>query len=154
MATAKGTQTQGSTLTTPQVTAGASYIPTTTTGVTQTSSTSTSASYDKPDYSHTQAVTNAIYQNLMGKDATKQEIDYYHQKFLDYAAKHPTSVSTRTTNLGTGSTSERVSTSSTLSEQDYIANLARGTADAKEYKAATSYFDIMRQAMSEFGGGI
>ena len=65
---------------------------------------------------------------------------------LGYAASHPSSVSTAT---DTG----RVTTTSGISEQDYITNLVKGTAEAGQYNAATTYFDAMKSAMNTFSGG-
>jgi hypothetical protein len=108
---------------------------------------STTISYDKPDLVRTATVTNAVYQNLMGRDATQKEIEQYHQDYLKYAASHPDSV--RVTSGTGGSTS----TSNGLTETDYITNLVKGTAEAGDYEAATSYFDAMKSAMNTFSGG-
>jgi hypothetical protein len=108
---------------------------------------SSRVSYDKPDLVRTAAVTNAVYQNLMGRDATAKEIEKYHQEFLKYAASHPSSVS------GTDASGSGTSTSTGLTETDYITNLVKGTAEAGDYTAATSYFDAMKSAMNTFSGG-
>ena len=142
---------QGATLNTPQggstsqsygdwLKSQGNTATTATTSVTRTS-------YDKPDLFRTAAVTNAVYQNLMGRDATPQEIQKYHQEFLKYAASHP---SRETVNLSTGGSS---TVSSGISEQDYITNLVKGTAEAGQYNAATTYFDAMKSAMNTFSGG-
>lgn len=115
-----------------------------------------SVSYLKPDITTTTAITNSIYQNLMGRNASPAEIAKYHADFLKYAASHPADISSTAYETGdTGVTLARASqsTATGLSEQNYIENIVSGSADAKEFKAATDYFDAMRSAMNEFGGG-
>jgi hypothetical protein len=136
-------QDQGATLNTPAGGTASGY------SVADTSAAgagSTRVSYDKPDLVRTAAVTNAVYQNLMGRDATQKEIEKYHKEFLKYAASHPSSVSTSDATGGS-------STSTGLTEADYITNLVKGTAEAGDYTAATSYFDAMKSAMNTFSGG-
>ena len=111
-----------------------------------------SSSFDRPDINATKVITNSIYQRLMGRDATEAEIIKYHNDYLNYAASHPTSSST-TMMDETGSYRSSTSTQTGLSESDYITNLVRGSADAKEYQAATTYFDAMANAMNIFKGG-
>jgi len=107
----------------------------------------------QPDYTTTQFVANSVYQNLMGRDATKQEVDQYHQKFLAYAKANP--IYTRNTSYDASGAPARdiMATKSTLSENDFISNIVRQGPEAKEYTAATTYFDAMRSAMNSFKGG-
>lgn len=135
---------QGATLQTPQT--GQTSTGYTVAGTGAVGTSATRVDYEKPDLNRTAVITNSVYQNLMGRDATKEEIQKYHQEFLKYAASHPSSVSTAT---DTG----RVTTTSGISEQDYITNLVKGTAEAGQYNAATTYFDAMKSAMNTFSGG-
>lgn len=107
----------------------------------------------QPDYTTTQFITNAVYQNLMGQNATKADVDKYHQQFLEYAKTHP--VQTSTTSYDTsGAPVRNIATEkSPLSETDFISNIVRQGPEAKEYQAATTYFDAMRSAMGAFRGG-
>lgn len=138
-------QTPDATLTTPQGGSTASgYTPVSGSDI---ATSSTSISYDKPDLIRTKAVTNAVYQNLMGRDATEKEIQQYHQDYLKYAASHPERVSV------SGGTGGSTGSSTGLTETDYITNLVKGTAEAGDYTAATDYFDAMKSAMNTFSGG-
>jgi hypothetical protein len=138
-------QDTGATLNTPAGGIAGGYSITGPTGAAGAGS--TRLSYDKPDLVRTAAVTNAVYQNLMGRDATQKEIEKYHQEFLKYAASHPSNVSV------SDATGERSSVSTGLTETDYITNLVKGTAEAGDYNAATTYFDAMKSAMNTFSGG-
>jgi len=138
-------QTPDATLQTPQGGGTASgYTPVSSSDI---ATSSTNITYDKPDLVRTATVANAVYQNLMGRDATQQEIQEYHQEYLKYAASHPERVSV------TGGVGGSTSTSSGLTETDYITNLVKGTAEAGDYNAATTYFDAMKSAMNTFSGG-
>lgn len=113
--------------------------------------------YFAPDISSTRFVTNQVYQSLLGRNATDQEIQQYHQQFLEYAKTHP--IYTRTAvydpTSGNPYIAQRDITAqkTPLSEQDFISNIVRQGPEAKEYQAATTYFDAMREAMGAFRGG-
>jgi len=143
---------QDATLGTPAGGTAGGYTTADSSGVVATR-TSSSAAYDKPDLIRTAAVTNAVYQNLMGRDATQAEIEKYHKEFLKYAASHPTSMSSSVNDTTTGMSRSSTSTSTGLNEADYITNLVKGTAEVGDYNAATSYFDAMKSAMNTFSGG-
>jgi len=154
-AAATMTNTQGQTLDTPAATtANTTYIPA---APAASSSTKTiprySTGYEKPDISTTTAIANNIYQNLMGRNANQAEIQKYHEDFLKYAASHPSSSSVSQLAQGEVVARQSTSTSTGLSEANYINNLVSGTAEAKDYTAATTYFHAMRSAMNKFGGG-
>jgi len=136
---------QGATLTTP--TGGSTSSGYKVVNSSDIATSSTSTSIDRPDLVRTKAVTNAVYQNLMGRDATEKEIQQYHQDYLKYAASHPERVSV------SGGTGGSTGSSTGLTETDYITNLVKGTAEAGDYTAATSYFDAMKSAMNTFSGG-
>lgn len=152
---------QGASLATPPATGGAGgYKPaaTTGTGIGHSSThTGSSAHYDRPDYNATQAITNSIYQNLMGRDATPNEIAKYHQMYVQYAATHPTSFSSSTSSSSSVDTGGNVTTSQSggttsatnLTENDFISNLIRGNAESKDYQAATGYMDAVQNEISK-----
>jgi hypothetical protein len=116
--------------------------------------------YYKPDINSTQFVTNQVYQSLLGRNATQDEINKYHEQFLEYAKTHP--IFTRQAVYDTsGSTGlspltpvrDITAQKTPLSEIDFISNVVRQGPEAKGYQAATTYFDAMRQAMGQFRGG-
>jgi len=115
-----------------------------------------STSYQAPDYGTTQAITNSVYQSLMGRDASSAEIAQYHQQYVQYAQSHPTSTSSSMSVVdpSTGQTvsNQSTSTSHSLSEQDFISNLVNGKAEAKDYTAATSYMDAIEREISKSRG--
>lgn len=158
MATA--TKTTGSTTTGPQTTSTSGYVPTTTSGGAVVGGTSRVPTYtsefQQPDPTYSQFVTNTVFQNLMGRDASKDEVAYYHNLFTEYAKTHPIFTRTATYDVGSGvmAPSKDVTAQKTpLVEQDFISNLVRQTGDAKAYQAATSYFDVMKSAMNDYSGG-
>ena len=145
------TPSGGATVNAP-VTTGASYVPATATATAGGTGTSSFMSeVQQPDYTSTQFVTNAVYQNLMGRNATKQEIDDYHKKFTAYAATHP--IFTRSSSSTGAGSRDITAAKAPLSETDFISNIVRGGSESKEYTAATTYFDAMRAAMGGFRGG-
>jgi hypothetical protein len=116
--------------------------------------------YVQPDITATQFVTNQVYQSLLGRNASAQEVQQYHQQFTEYAKTHP--IMTResiydtsgTTGLSPYTPVRDVTTQKMpLSEQDFISNIVRQGPETKGYQAATSYFDAMRSAMGQFRGG-
>ena len=115
------------------------------------------AEYVQPDITTTQYITNQIYQSLIGRNATQQEVNEYHQMFLDYAKTHP--IYTRTTQYtvdpATGmqvASRDITAGKAPLSETDFINNIVQGTADAKEYRAATGYLNEMMKVNDRFRG--
>jgi hypothetical protein len=165
MATTKGNVNASAGTLTPktdsQITTGggtttSGYTPTTVTGgaVAGAARTPTYQTIiQQPDYTTTQFITNAVYQNLMGQNASKAEVDKYHQMFTEYAKTHPVQTSTTSYDV-TGTPVRSISAQrSPLSETDFISNIVAQGSDAKEYKAATTYFDAMRTAMGSFRGG-
>ena len=123
------------------VASGKSRIPTYTSEIVQ------------PDITSTQFVTNQVYQSLLGRNATAQEVQQYHAKFLDYAKSHP--IMTRESTYDTsGALVRDVATQKNpLSETDFVSNIVRQGTESKDYNAATTYFDAMRSAMGQFRGG-
>jgi len=114
----------------------------------------------QPDITSTQFVTNQVYQSLLGRNATAQEVQQYHTKFLEYAKSHPimTRQSTYDTSGSTGLSPytpvrDVTTQKMPLSETDFVSNIVRQGTEAKDYNAATTYFDAMRSAMGQFRGG-
>jgi hypothetical protein len=114
----------------------------------------------QPDITSTRFVTNQVYQSLLGRNATDQEVQQYHQKFLEYAKTHP--ILTRESIYDTSGTTglspltpirDVTVQKNPLSEQDFVSNIIRQGPEAKAYNAATTYFDAMRSAMGQFRGG-
>ena len=143
-------------LVTPKTDTGTStggYVPSTGGAVAQKIRVpSYSSSYSSPELGTTQVITNAVYQNLMGRNATAAEIEKYHQAYTQYARSHPNSSSTSTSEVdpttGLVTANKSVSTSGNLSEQDFISNLLGKNAEAKDYTAATVYMDAVERAIS------
>ncbi len=151
--TAISTGTQN-TLSTPSATGTPGYTPAApSASAAKTSIPRYSASYDRPDINTTKAITNNVYQNLMGRDATPAEIQQYHAAYVKYAASHPTSTSSSMIDTTTGVERKSTSTQTGLSESSFIDNLVNGKAESKAYKSATTYMDAMKSAINEFGGG-
>ena len=119
---------------------------------------SSSVSIDRPDMGTTQAITNAVYQNLMGRDAKLPEIEKIHAAYLQYAASHPMSSSSGGSvvdaTTGQVTSNQSTSVSSGTSERDFIGNLVNGKAEARAYTAASGYLDAMQKEMSRFNGGL
>lgn len=111
----------------------------------------------QPDKTTTAYVTNMVYQNLMGRDATQKEIDAYHAQFTAYAKTHP--IYTRqatydpTTGLPYVAVRDITAQKNPLAEQDFITNIVRQGPQSQAYQAATGYMDAMTKAMQQFGGG-
>jgi len=158
-------KTKSSTTAAPAVGSGSTYTPVTvgtTVGGGKASSriTTNTTEIQKPDPTYSQFVTNSVFNNLMGRNATQDEVQYYHNLFTEYAKTHPilTRSSTYDTSGSTGLSPltpvREVQTDKTpLVESDFITNLVRQTGDAKAFTSATTYLDAMKSAMSEFSGG-
>jgi len=147
------------TLTSPTTSGLGSYQPTATTATTSTASKvpTYTSEIQQPDKTTTAYVTNMVYQNLMGRDATQKEIDAYHQQFTEYAKTHP--IYTReatydpTTGLPYVAVRDITAQKNPLAEQDFITNIVRQGPQSQAYQAATGYMDAMSKAMQQFGGG-
>jgi hypothetical protein len=99
------------------------------------------------------SIVNATMQQLVGRFATDAEIKQYGAELLAAERVNP-STSTRvlTWDAATGklSGSTKGSTSSGVDPSAFIASLINGTAEAKDYTAATGYFDAMKQSNDKF----
>jgi hypothetical protein len=115
------------------------YNPTTTktTYLTQTS---------QPDIA---AMVNGLMQQLVGRNATAQEIQQYGAELLAAESSNVGTYSGLTTYGASGKrnlvSGEQVTAG--VDPNAFLTNLIEGTADAKSYRAATQYFDGMTQAL-------
>jgi hypothetical protein len=139
-------------LSTPQTAAATGYVPAApSAGSVGTSIPRYSSSYDRPDINTTKAITNAVYQNLMGKDATPAEIQQYHADYVKYAASHPTSTSSSMIDTS-GLERQSSSFQSGISESNFINNLVSGKAETKAYTSATTYMDAIQNYVNKTKG--
>ena len=121
---------------------------TNTTNLTQTS---------QPDIT---SLVNATMQQLVGRYATNEEIQRYGSELLAAERANTGSYSGNTTYDNTGATPNRrnqvtgTQLSTGVDAQSFIANLINGTGEARDYKAATGYFDAMRQSNEKFRGSL
>jgi hypothetical protein len=160
-------QTTGATAQAPATTPTAGYKSTIATGTgpvigggAKGRITTNTTEIQQPDPTYSQFVTNTVFQNLMGRNASQDEVNYYHNLFSEYAETHPilTKSSTYDTTGSTGLSPmvpvrDVTAQKTPLVESDFITNLVRQTGDAKAFTSATTYLDAMKSAMSEFSGG-
>ena len=111
-----------------------------------------SKSIDRPDFNTTQVITNNIYQNLMGRDATAAEIAKYHQAYTQYAASHPTNTGSSMLDTTSGVDRQSTSVNTGVSEQGFITNLVNGSAESKAYTSATTYMDAIQNYINKTRG--
>lgn len=124
--------------------AGGAPIPTTTTTnyLTQTS---------QPDIA---SIVNQAMQQLTGRYATADEIKSLGSQLLAAQKQYAGQYTGETTYQESGKRAAVTGTqlSQGVDAQAFIQSLIQGTADAKEYKAATGYFDEIMKANSQFKG--
>jgi len=105
------------------------------------------------------SIVNSTMLNLVGRAATAQEIQQYGAELLSAQRANQGLSSTSTSYQQSGaSTGKKGATTGTdlstgVNAQDFIGNLIRGTADARVYQAATTYFDAMKQSNNKYAGG-
>jgi len=105
------------------------------------------------------SIVNTTMLNLVGRAATPQEIQQYGAELLAAQRANQGVASTSTSYQQSGaSTGKKGATTGTdlstgVNAADFIGNLIRGTADARTYQAATSYFDAMKQSNNKYTGG-
>lgn len=106
------------------------------------------------------SVVNAAMQQLVGRYATPQEIQTYGSELLAAERANPGTYSGETKYMNTGATPNRRNSvtgtqiSAGVDPTSFIANLINGTGEARDYKAATGYFDAMRQSNDKFRGAL
>jgi hypothetical protein len=114
--------------------------------------------FDTPNIEASKAVTNQIFNELLGKNATEAQIKKYTDAYLAYSAKNPTSTTTGTTSYklasvptASGGTANRLmkgetnqtSTSNNLNEKDFVTNQVKNTGEFNAFQAAGTAFDLM-----------
>lgn len=120
------------------------YNPTTTTTtyLTQTS---------QPDIA---ALVNNTMQQLLGRNATADEIQKYGQELLAAEKSNTGGYLGQTTYAATGKRNVVSGTQTTtgVDPAAFLQSIISGTAEAKDYRAATTYIQAMMQANNEFRG--
>jgi hypothetical protein len=125
--------------------------------------------FDTPNIEASKALTNQIFNDLLGKAATEGQIQKYTNDYLAYAAKNPTSTTTGSTAYklvtvptASGGTSNRLmkgetnqtSTSNSLNEKDFITNQVKNTGEYNAFQAAGTAFDLMKNLAQQNTGTI
>ena len=98
------------------------------------------------------SLINSTMQQLVGRNATSQEIQQYGAELLaaeraNQGRYHQELVYDPSTSKPLSATGYQLTTGIDVSA--FLSNLIQGTADAKSYRAATQYFDGMVQALQE-----
>jgi hypothetical protein len=126
----------------PNVAANAQYMDkqSTTTYLTQTS---------QPDIT---SLVNGVMQQMVGRNATPDEIQRYGAELLVAERANPGQFSGTTQQTDTGRIVSGTQTTAGVDPAGFLQTLISGTADAQSYKAATGYFQAMMQSMNEFKG--
>lgn len=102
------------------------------------------------------SIINAAMQQLTGRFATAGEISKYGAELLSAQRANPGSYSGETTYAISGKRNAVTGTqlNAGVDAQSFIATLINGTGEARDYKAATGYFDAMRQSNDKFRGSL
>ena len=100
------------------------------------------------------SMVNATMQQLLGRNATPDEIKQYGSELLAAEKANPGLYSGVTTYGATGKrntvTGEQLSAG--VDPAAFLSTLIQGTGQAKDYKMATGYLDAMTQANQEYKG--
>jgi len=102
------------------------------------------------------SMVNSLMQQLTGRFATPEEIQYLGGKLLAAEAANPShssgSVTYQDTGIGFGKKGQttNASTNVGVDPQSFLTSLIQGTADARSYGAASKYFDLMQQSDNKF----
>ena len=127
-------------------------------GTTDQQSTFSRTTLDQPNIEASKSTINDIFLGLLGRSATEKEIAQYTQKYLNYAAKNPTNVSTGASQYGTisipttsGGSSNRLfkgsqsetNVGNNLTEQEFMKNQVRQSGEYNAFTAAGSAFDML-----------
>lgn len=99
-----------------------------------------------------ESAVNSIMQQLVGRFATPAEIKQYGAELLAAEKANPGLYTGETTYQQSGkrATVSGTQLSSGVDATAFLKNLIAGSANAKEYQAATTYFDAMNQANNQF----
>jgi hypothetical protein len=99
-----------------------------------------------------EALVNATFQQLVGRNATAQEIQTYGQELLaaerSNAGLYHQELSYDPT-TGKAMTAQGTQVTSGIDAGSFLQNLISGSANAQSYKMATGYFDAMTQALQQ-----
>lgn len=122
---------------------------------------------DQPNIEASKATINDVFLSLLGRSATEKEIGQYTQKYLNYAAKNPTSqtsgvnkygiIATPTASGGTSNRLFRGSQTETgiqnnLTEQAFLQNQVKSTGEYNAFTAAGTGFDMLtKMAQKDVG---
>jgi hypothetical protein len=113
---------------------------------------------DQPNIEASKSTINDIFLSYLGRSASEKEIAQYTQKYLNYAAKNPTNVSSGVTTYKTvtspsaaGGISSRTmkgtqsetGVSNNLTEQEFMKNQVRQSGEYNAFTAAGSAFDML-----------
>jgi hypothetical protein len=123
--------------------------------------------FDLPNVEASKALTNQIFNELLGKNATESQIQKYANAYLTYAAQNPVDTTTGTTayriaTIPTASngTSNRLMKGETnqtsiangLNEKDFITNQVKNTGEFNAFQAAGTAFDLMKNLAQQNTG--
>ena len=100
------------------------------------------------------SLVNGVMQQLVGRNATAEEIQRYGAELLA-AEKANVGTYSGTTTYGETGKRNLVSGTQTTAGVDptgFLTSLIQGTADAQSYKAATGYMQAMMQSIGQFKG--
>ena len=100
------------------------------------------------------ASVNGVFQQLMGRNATADEIKRYGAELLAAEKKYPGTYTGTTSYQETGkrATVSGTQVSRGVNVSDFLSQLVQGTAEAKAYRAATTYMDAMISANNKYRG--
>jgi hypothetical protein len=96
-----------------------------------------------------ESLVNATFQQLVGRNATPQEIQTYGSELLAAEKANPGQFSELTKYGPTGKRANVTGTqiSTGVDPTSFLQSLIQGSADAQSYKMATGYFQAMQQAL-------
>ena len=103
------------------------------------------------------SMINAAMQQLTGRFATSEEIQKYGSELLAAQRANPGSYHSELNydpRTSKPLTSVGTQLNAGVDAQSFIANLINGTGEARDYRAATGYFDAMRQSNEKFRGSL
>ena len=102
-----------------------------------------------------EAIVNSAMQQMAGRFATPAEVTRIGQALLAAEKANPSTYLGETTyQTGTHVKAQTLSTQTNtgVAAQAFVQNLLAGTADVKEYTAATGYMDAIMKANGQFKG--
>lgn len=123
--------------------------------------------FDLPNVEASKALTNQIFNELLGKNATEAQIQKYTNAYLAYSAKNPVNTTTGATSYklasiptASGGTANRLmkgetnqtSTSNNLNEKDFVTNQVKNTGEFNSFQAAGTAFDLMKNLAQQNTG--